>query len=177
MSIANPMTFYYYTGTNTDWIGSSSDPAYQKRNRWIYISTDAGGTGTITTYYAKGIKTIFDPCPAGWRVPWGQNWTGINTTQSIYNVTFPWSSHGRIWKPNTSNNTTAGSVHYWFPASGFRMPSSGSFNSIGVNGYYWSGSPATNYNMTALYFDSSTANPINNGAQCSRGYLVRPVRE
>ena len=49
-SIKNPLSFYYQTSSryNYDWIGST-------RNDNLWNSTSGG-------------KTVYDPCPAGWRV-------------------------------------------------------------------------------------------------------------
>lgn len=64
-AIANPSTFYYYS--NTYWNAES--------NRTKFWNADGS--------MAPGKKTIYDPCPAGWKVP---NMFANSRTISIDNI-------------------------------------------------------------------------------------------
>ncbi len=165
LSIANPTTFYH--NSTGDWIGKTNDGAYQKRSRWIFISSDAAGTSTRTaTYDAKGMKTIFDPCPYGWRVPWGNNWSNLSTPDGP-NV-FPWNTN------TVRGRTFTGG--YFFPASGSRNNSSGNLGNINTFGYYWSGSPPSSTESYNLTIWNGNINP-NSVAARADGFPIRPVKD
>jgi hypothetical protein len=63
-AIKNPMTFYYATSAGTyiglDWYTTTNDATGSLQNPALW-----GGASTLT----PTSKTIFDPCPTGWRVP------------------------------------------------------------------------------------------------------------
>jgi hypothetical protein len=170
-TILYPLTFYYGTSDNIyDWYsvtGSAHNDAL-----W-------GGASTTTTPTAK---TIFDPCPAGWRVPTWKNsispWTGFGTYNTslgdVYNeyTYFPWYStawetgYGRIY--NLANNT-------YYPAAGYRSAGSGALYNVGGRGLYWSASPYAGYGF-ALTFDSGGVSPAGYGHRAD-GFSVRCVQE
>ncbi len=82
-------------------------------------------------------KEIYDPCPAGYKVPLYTAWENLNTTN------FPWNGSGR----------TNASVGGFYPVTGAR-------NNGGVpvqpgNGYYWS--TRTNMSLSPRLSFSSTA--------------------
>lgn len=71
--------------------------------------------------WEDGIKTLFDPCPAGWRVP--ESGAGDKSVWSAF------SAENGTW--NEANNDPSGGYHYsgvsaqgspWYPASGFFTP-------------------------------------------------------
>jgi hypothetical protein len=176
-AIKNPMTFYYATSVGTyigyDWYTTTDDEnrTYQNDALW-------GGASTLT----PTSKTIFDPCPAGWRVPpwqgvetpttsecspWGS--FGLDTTEIKTSVTVAvsggtWSSYGITW-------TSAG----FYPAAGYRNASSGALSSVGGYGAYWS---ASTYNGTGfrLVFTSSGVYPAFYSFRAG-GISVRCVQE
>jgi hypothetical protein len=149
-AIANPTYFYYVGLSPNDWNSSPSDLLW-------------GGASYGAT------KTIFDPCPAGWRVPsWNKTsisaspWIGLATYQASY-----WSTNGFQW-------TTTPGIGFW-PAAGFRYPGSGPLAHVGDTGAYWSASPYSSYGYY-FYFISSTVRPEINNYR-AYGYSVRCVQE
>ena len=158
-TILNPRTFYYGTSANLyDWYSVTAST----HNNALW-----GGASTTT----PTDKTLFDPCPAGWRVPaWSSGtspWSGFSTT------TFPWyntsdwaSSYGRVY-------TTASSTYY--PAAGFRLYNSGALNYVGSYGYCWSASIASSSSYYLL-FTSSSVYP-SNGNSRAYGLAVRCIQE
>lgn len=67
------------------------------------------------TLWLPNTKTIFDPCPVGWRVPGNQPWTGL--------------LQGGLF-----NSYLNGLVHPdagYFPCTGYRRPQTGRFDSLG----------------------------------------------
>jgi hypothetical protein len=76
-------------------------------------------------------KTIYDPCPAGWRIP-------VNSSSSPWlDMTNPGytesDSGGLDW------SSPAGSGNAFYPAAGFRN-TYGGFTVVGRSGQYWSAS-------------------------------------
>jgi uncharacterized protein (TIGR02145 family) len=126
-SSQNPLKFISRNSSPYDWCSTSSD------YYWM-------GTGGTTT--TPGVKTIYDPCPAGWRVPAYRSgvspWDGLSTTGASWDSGYTWTSIG-----------------FW-PAAGFRYSSSGSLNTVSSEGYYWSASPNNTSYGYYLYFTSGT---------------------
>ena len=129
---------------------------------------DAQQTGTDNIATAT-VKTVYDPCPAGFCVP-----TGYLYYYIINNVrvdSFEWDG------TNKGRNLTSVTPNVFFPASGYRYGSDGSLNDVGSYGRYWaalahSGNPSSAPN---LYFGSS--NRYWSGNSRSVGYPVRAVAE
>ena len=126
---ANPTTFIKYNSNNCDWYytGSSSTD----NTRW---ATDKD-------------KSIYDPCPSGWRVPDGGDngvWSKALGSSSSYTGTYNSTNEGMNFSGKFGSASTI-----WYPASGSRHSYyGGSLNSVGNNGYYWSASP---FNCSACY--------------------------
>lgn len=144
-SVANPATFYQgVSGNGNDWYSSSSNT----RNDALW------GTGTA--------KTVYDPCPAGWRVPEVSIWNGINVSN------FPWNG-------STFGNTGA-TYGGFYPAAGFRQ-TSGALRDVGRAGFYWSAS-VTGDRAGDLYSGTGNPNGVSAGSNVrGHGYSVRCVRE
>lgn len=175
-AIRNPMTFYYAStiGTNIgrDWYTATDDRTYQNDDLW--------GGESITTPSAK---TIYDPCPAGWRVPaWSGGsspWDGFDVlnpsgtadTQDEY-LNFPWYSsdwatgYGRIF--NQSEST-------YYPAAGYRNYANGSLGIAGSLGYYWSASSDASKGFRFGFSSASVFLTYSNDRVF--GFLVRCVQE
>ena len=134
---ANPTTFIAYNSKNYDWYytGSSSTDD----TRW-------------TT--SESSKSIYDPCPAGWRVPDGGSndmWSKALGSSSYFDNSSSWDSTNEGM--NFSGKFGSAST-IWYPASGYRNDSGGSLDLVGNHGYYWSASPYYNYAI-ALGLDNS----------------------
>lgn len=150
----NPMTFI--EGTSS----SESDWHYSSRNNDLW----------------KSSKTIYDPCPAGWRVPDG----GINgvwskacsSSSSFSGYTYDSSDEGMNFSGKFGSDQTI-----WYPASGCRLDSIGSLLSVSSYGGYWSVTPIGGYASSHLSLnDSGYVNP-SSGNYRARGLSVRCVKE
>ena len=120
---ANPTTFITYNSSNDDWYytGSSSTD----NTRWATSESN---------------KSIYDPCPAGWRVPDGGEdgvWSKA-CGSSPYFEGYPYDSanEGMNFSGKFGSDQTI-----WYPASGCRSSRGGVLNSVGGYGSYWSASP------------------------------------
>ena len=147
---ANPTAFITYNSSNYDWYytGSSSTD----NTRW---------TTSETT------KSIYDPCPSGWRVPdggsngvWSKAFGSSSsfTQSSLYDST----NEGMNFSDKFGSASTI-----WYPASGCRDYNDGSLYDVGYYGSYWSASPY-GYNACRLCF--SYDGYVNPSSNRSRAY-------
>ena len=156
---------------------------YVTANPMIFVCgyTDwCTGDGAKDSNYAKrwteSTKSMYDPCPVGYRVPEGGNdgfWATTLGTPSATSAGTTWDStnKGRHW--TLSDGTTA-----WYPAVGYRYYDSGALYNVGSLGYCWSASPNPSSSDYAyyLYFNSGFVYPANYYNR-GYGYSVRCVRE
>ena len=172
-NIQNPDKFYIY--------GSSMWTNYGYYNLWSADNTVTGG-------YNQGndnpvVKTVYDPCPVGFKMPANNAFTGFTTTglnstsQSELNVdgTDDWqqwtNNFGHNFWTNSSKTATIN-----FPASGFRDINGGSLYVVGNYGYYWSAVPDYASNGCYLYFNSGFVSPLSYNTR-AYGFAVRGVSE
>ena len=138
---ANPTTFITYNSSNWEWYytGSSSTD----NTRW-------------TTSTAK--KSIYDPCPSGWRVPDGGDdgiWSTAAGSSSYFNYAFDDTNKGMNFSGKFGSASTI-----WYPASGLRKCNDGILHKLGSYGDYWSASPRPNDLLYELGFnDKGYINP------------------
>ena len=166
-------------------IKSSQTVDYAEENPMTYIGSGSGewctGTGANESDYTKrwmgSKKTMYDPCPVGYRVPKGGNdgfWATALGTSSSTSTGTKWDStnSGRHW--TLADGTTAA----WYPAVGSRYYDSGAFDNVGSYGYCWSASPNPSNSTYAynLYFYYGNVSPAYSNLR-SYGYSVRCVRE
>ena len=134
--IQNPMVFVTADSSNHDWYYTGSRETDD--TRW----TDSSSK-----------KSIYDPCPAGWRVPDGGNdglWAKA-AGSSVYFYDYPYDNENGGM--NFSNKfSSAGNV--WYPAAGFIDSNSALLSGVGVYGCYWTAS-AYGYAAYCLYFNES----------------------
>ena len=104
-------------------------------NDWYFGNYD---TPLWTT--SSKAKSIYDPCPAGWRVPdggrnsvWAKARGDLGSFFSIYPFT-PYDDYGFDFYYYFTATTN------WYPASGIRDNSGESLMYVGRYGYYWSAS-------------------------------------
>jgi uncharacterized protein (TIGR02145 family) len=115
-------------------------------------------------------KSVYDPCPAGWRVPaWIDSkspWSGFDST------TFPWTSPSD-WNVGLGRTYTAANTYY--PASGCRVSNDGSFFHVSRHGFCWSASINNCYSYS-LATSQGDPNPAYNFNRAD-GFSVRCVKD
>lgn len=150
----NANIFYITSGGEEDWAISQHD------NLWN-IGTES-----------DPIKTEYDPCPDGWRVP---TYSELNELHQNYSE-WTTNSDGQVgyWFSGTSSYKDD-VLKSFFPAVGERNYNSDYSQSRGIMGSYWSSAPV-NTRAYYLWFHSVTANMYNS---CHRtyGYPVRCVQD
>jgi len=160
-NIKNPMT--HFRNSSTD--GPCTTTYY---NMWDAQQT---GTGNITT---ATVKTVYDPCPAGFCVPTGNlyNFIGDNEKRSM--TAWDSDNKGATWDNTVVANSITGDALF-FPASGYRNYSNGSLDNVGSGGYYWSASAKNGSSGHRLYFTSGNWYWSSNYR--ARDFPVRAVAE
>ncbi len=150
-SIKNPLSFYFRTSTPNDWIGN-------KQNNNLWNST-------------SGSKTVYDPCPYGWRVPT----SGTTNASPWYGSASPYKTG--VWVATGWNWTNAAYHLGWYPAQGRRFYNVGTFSYVGGRGYYWTAT-VSNTNAYYFYFSSNSTQVYPSNADY-RAYAfgVRCVKE
>lgn len=129
--------YWYYNSSNYGPYGTNSSYA-SKFNYWDMNNTKTDNVTTAT------IKTIYDPCPPGVCVPTGNLYYYMGQNSSY--TTWQSTPSGRTWNKDA--------VSLFFPASGYRNSSYGSFSYVGSYGSFWSASPFDSNNGRYLDFGS-----------------------
>ena len=123
------------------------------------------------------IKTVYDPSPVGYTVPAPNAFTGFTSTGQNSENTSEFNVEGDFakgWlfytKPNKAGTTM------FFPASGYRLNSSGSVSNVATHGFYWVAGPLDSDGGRYFYFSSDYVYPLINAIR-SFGLSVRPAME
>ena len=174
MSIRNGIQ---HPGTIYTW-GSTWFDGYNQYNLWSMENTTTGFNDNAV------VKTIYDPCPAGFHMPASNAFTGFTTTgentetKSQFNINGEWESGFHF-----NNKISSPDATVYFPASGYRNSKDGSLFGMGYFGYYRSAVPSNDAGYGCylrFYFSSevlpSEVLPKKNDLR-SDVFSVRPVRD
>jgi uncharacterized protein (TIGR02145 family) len=137
-------------GTPTTAAGNT----YPSGKTWNSTTPTPGYYGNDTNGTDVKVKSVSDPCPAGYRVPSYAEWEGVRN-----NELNPRTSKGS-WTTSTSSTTNYSGHMFgpalFLPAAGGRYTSTGSLYSRGYYGFYWSTRKTSSTgNAYFMYFDSS----------------------
>ncbi|MEE0864047.1 MAG: hypothetical protein U0L61_02820, partial [Alistipes sp.] len=161
------------TGTWTT-IESSQTFDYAEENPMTYIAHYDWCSNAWNNYeirWTESEKSLYDPCPVGYRVPDGGD-NGFWATANV-NSTGDSTNCGMYWTL-ADGETTA-----WYPAVGYRNSDSGALNYVGEYGYCWSASPHPSNSNDAYYLFFNYYNDVYHVNSHNRGdgQSVRCVRE
>ena len=154
----NPDTFKYgVTGAYSNGIAT-----------WLPQDGSAALWGDPSNTNPANRKTVYDPCPAGYKVP---NCSKVFAGFSTSTVTY---TEGDGFRHNTTND--------YFPACGGRGPSrAGALGDVGTSGNCRSSAPTTSasswWDCCVLRLSSTAVNPAYNDRWRGIGYAVRCVKE
>lgn len=157
---ANPTTFIKNNSNNEDWYYTGSSDV--DLTRWTESSSS---------------KSIYDPCPAGWRVPDGGDqgiWSIARGSSSDFeNSSFDWYKAYMDFSGIFGSESTI-----LYPAGGIYNQYDGTLTNVRNTGKYWSASKAMNSSRAkCLTFDYKGAvSPSNNTTRVT-GCSVRCVKE
>ena len=168
--IQHPDNFYIW---GSSWY-STPPTGYSYYNLWSAENMTTGFNDNSV------VKTVYDPCPVGFKMPASNAFTGFTANGQnggTMNVdgTSDWQTYQNNFGHNfwTSSSKTA-TIN--FPASGYRYYNDGSLGSVGSYGYYWSAFPSYAYDGCGLYFTSGVVAPLLNFSR-AYGFAARPVSE
>lgn len=170
-AVANPMSF----------VLGAKDNRYD----WLYSSRDDSLWG------ADGKKSVYDPCPRGWRVPDGEAFEAfdIDETEDLAQLADIRSMYG--W--HIVDKATG--VKLFMPGAGRRSFENGvltNVNNYGYEhtpmpwvGYYWTAGVGVSHSGDAksMFFDLNTTRAVNNRYEAGKemyranGMQVRCVRD
>lgn len=157
--IQHPETFYTY---GTTWTNN-----YNYYNLWSMETTGIGQDIPV-------VKTVYDPCPAGFKMPGLTAFTFMTKSQTQTdggNISGSWNN-GYYFNNNVQNPDAT----LYFPACGLRNGKDGSLSGLNQAGRYWLSGCGRNSARSALYFDSGSVTP-SASSTFSLGHSVRPVAD
>ena len=171
-AIQNPQNFYVYGGSN--WQNN-----FGYTNLWSAQNTNTGWNDDAV------VKTVYDPCPAGFKMPASNAFTGFTSdglnqfTPANINADGTADSPGTKFSTNYGHNfwtNSSKTATVFFPALGTRSEFNGTLRDVGSGGYYWSAVSYSANNSCPLIFRWNRVSPQDAFARSS-GYAVRPVSE
>ena len=117
-------------------------------------------------------KSLYDPCPYGWRVPDGGSngvWSTALGSSSSYNGRYDSTNKGMNFSGMFGSASTI-----WYPASGYR--GGGGLSIVGYHGRYWSASPYYD-RAYRLYFSHGGRVSPSDGNGRAGGRSIRCLQE
>jgi uncharacterized protein (TIGR02145 family) len=158
-------------------ITSASD--WRSQNDYLW---DSNAPATITNGYVP-IKTVNDPCPAGFRVPTTAEWVTVLGGDYAEPWTAVPAASDKFVRGQSATGTSYGTLKgvthqdaptFFLPAAGRRTSSTDTYTATSSNGYYWS-SAAGAANSRYLDFTSTNSSVVN--ISRATAMLVRCVAE
>ena len=153
--IQNPQMFYNGSSSPYNWFGSTS-----YYNLWDANCISTGNSDNTV------IKTVYDPCPIGFKMPNGNTFTYFSKTNVVGAFDNGWH-----FKRNAEDTTGI-----FFPASGCRQEQGGMLANAGEYGFVLLSSSESQNGVYMLNLYLRDVNP-HNYYRRARGYSVRPVQE
>lgn len=180
------------TITGNDILASNTlDNKTETYGSGVHIKGNGGnvaGTGLIVGHTASSVgivwgspavdavpvKTVFDPCPAGWKVPAYKGGysplSRLGSAGTDVSSVGTYSNYGVTW--------TAVNSGFW-PMSGYWASVDGLLYAVGVNGYYWfATAPSEDSNSCyCMYFSDTSVYPSSSFNMRAGGANIRCVRK
>jgi uncharacterized protein (TIGR02145 family) len=165
---------YYQWGGNLPVKTMVNDGSNTAENGYLWGTVPSGYYGDGTIGSDSGVKSAYDPCPTGYRVPSYAEWNYLrqNNTKTMV--------------PSSGWNSTASSTNWqgakfgeslYLPAAGYRSSYDGALDYRGTGGHYWSARSSTLSDTDAyrFAFGSSDADMANTSRRT--GISVRCIAE
>lgn len=158
-SIKHPMSFITRTETTvSDWLYFNLETNRTRDDLWGYPRFPASANDL-------GHKTIYDPCPAGWRIPHGYVFSNVSGN-------IEYLGNGVNFRYDGINNT-------YLPSAGHIRNDNGTIRYTGSYGYYWTGAIGSAKTSKGYYLKLATGTPAvtNSSEGKSYGFSVRCMKE
>jgi hypothetical protein len=152
-SVQSPLSFITMS-SNINWCSENSDISYL----W--------NDPTVASYITSASKSLYDPCPSGWRVPVTGTWDVFTTK------TFLWRG------ANGFNGRRYATSNSLYVANGLLNNSTSDLTYFGNHGGYWVASPSPfdvnkgdyfYFNDGTRVYPSTQGRPTGAPVRCSRG--------
>ncbi len=162
-AVSNPTTFIKSNSYNKDWHYTGDESRLY--TRWT-------GSGKA--------KSIYDPCPAGWRVPDGGAkgvWSkALYNNSSEFNVIADKINMGiNFGGPGTNRFGSASTI--WYPAAGQRS-TSGALQLVATYGRYWAADQGSEgAGLLSLNINTETVYPVATFDNIAGGNSVRCCKD
>ena len=149
----NPSTFYYNSKSPYNWFGTKS-----YYNLWDAACTDVGSSDNDT------VKTVYDPCPVGWKVPNGRVFSGLEYISKANNIV-------------KFTRYIGDTIGVGFPFCGSRLGLTGDIvqesTYLAVTSFVY----ATRLNAVEKWYVYDAGIVNGNNQEPSTGFSVRPVQD
>lgn len=165
---AHPEVFIATTsGSSYDWYwggGRGNGPTYRNNELW--------GNPTGYTVGQTTTKTLFDPCPPGWKVPHPYVFSAFTETGGTVDIS---SGEAHVTGSFLQgwNFLYDGTNSTFYPGVGYRYDEFGTFSFVS-SGFYWTSSPST-ADLAGGYCFGLSSVRINENMTDPRGFGL-PVR-
>lgn len=143
----------------------TSTLSYAVRHPGLAIMDSLEGDGDWLDVHENALwgeeKTIYDPCPRGWKVP----------TRPVYD------EHSVSCRYQYGMEMDG----IWYPAAGYHHSVSFNLNSVGQEGHYWYATPKDDGTAYSLYFNSregeETLDLVNHATPKAQLNSIRCVKD
>lgn len=179
-NIENPTTFYYWSDNAGHTYSTDAPVNSTYTNLWSinldgrindYNSTDDKKLTSVATD-----KTVYDPCPVGFKIPNADAFRPLvaTTTKTWENTA---NAGYKYWGVRYNNDD-----NLFFPSYGYYLCNNGKLDVVGSLGSYWNSNAAlTGSNKFwggNFFFEKTSDNKgtLSTSARCS-SYTIRPIRE
>ena len=148
---------------------SNANVFYKGSGKWLYTHNDKlWNSGTEES----PVKTEYDPCPQGWRVPTSAELSQLHqnfssSTTNSEGLSGLWFSGSSVYSEDAAR--------VFFPAAAYRSSYESAYNETrGSSGHYWSSKSVNDYSVSFLAFISEGAEIRESNPSC--GCSVRCVQ-
>ena len=171
-AIQKPDLFFGSSGS--DWCTSS-------RTDWWDAGCKNYNSSTSTASLLRGNKTIYDPCPAGYRVPPDDAFTNFTTTGSNTETESVINSPSPGWY----DFLISGNIYYFYTGNGSSTIPFKAFGGLNAStgayltniAYYYGAHPANSACGRLLQFYGGGVKPQNTDYSRALAGTIRPIRD
>lgn len=159
----------------------------------VYSWYNNDETSSAYQYLYADSKTLYDPCPAGWKIPNNSIYNGLNTSNAYW-----YGTNGTFVQSNSSDKNPNGGRLYnltgnsgvpeeitihntaWFPVTGFRSEITGDLalnEGRGYEGTSTIGKAGSSYRLYYIRYNGETITLLNGGGVLNQPMTFRCVQK